>query len=132
MNYERARRIGIPVKMEALVNWCEEVQLAALEYSRVRKRLWTHLTTLIRVAKQTYEDNPQYNDFYPISSIDWAALKSGLTSKQENLTDDKKLAIEMVVTELSEHVRLERGDYNSDEDGEIEPVRKKQSKEEKE
>jgi len=126
MNYQEARRLGVPVLAEPLIYWCEEVQLSSIQYSRIRKKLWSQLTELVRQGRHTADDNPNNRNYLSINSHDWTALKSCLTSKQENLTDDKKLAIDTVVTDILGFAYAEIRDETPEKE-----TGKKRSKEEK-
>jgi len=91
---------GIPLPTDLFQEWCEDAELENLSYSRSRRTLWDRLTMIAkfgRVASKK-EDGFDVGSLFAITYSDWYSLKSALTSKQEMMTDDKRLAFDTAIS----------------------------------
>jgi len=81
--------------------WCDDAERTDVTYHRARRELWVRLADL----------HKRYTVWTRrlVPSSQWNSIKSALTSRNETMSDDKRLAFDTAVQEVVLTLSLARG-----------------------
>lgn len=85
----------LKIRDESLDEWVEECQLANITYFRIRRELYASLLRRLEESK----DAP-VEECTSISPDDFFTIKQVLTSRNDNLSNDARLAFDRLITEF--------------------------------
>lgn len=87
--------MALKFNRDGLARFIDATLLSNLTYHRSRSILWERFSKLMKEGKDERKDNAYILDYAMFNSI-----KSALTSRSDNFTDEKKLALETALQEI--------------------------------
>lgn len=111
--------MALKFNRDGLAKFIDATLLSNLTYHRSRSILWERFSKLMKEGKEEKKDDSYVLDYAMFNSI-----KSALTSRSDNFTDEKKLALETALQEILSQLAEEDED-DDDEKEEAPPPRPK-------